>query len=73
MYSDGMPKSCPGCKHFDGGGYDSDTGWSQQAHCEAAAKLYDDGDCTEQVSLMLEAILFQLSDLNNCPMRQAKK
>lgn len=63
------PNSCPGCKHYDGGGYDSDTGYSQQPHCEAAGKLYDDGDCTEQVSLMFEVVLFKLSDLNNCPLR----
>lgn len=64
------PNSCPGCKHYDGGGYDSDTGYSQNSSCDAAYKLYEGGDCTEQVSLMFEAILFKLSDLNNCPLRK---
>lgn len=67
------PKSCPGCKHYDGGGYDSDTGYTQEPHCEASAKLFDDGDCTEQVSLLFEAVLFQLSELNNCPMRREER
>jgi hypothetical protein len=63
-------RSCTGCKHYDGAFYDSDTGYSQSDICNAAATLYEDGNCTEAVAMMFETILFQLSTLNNCPLRQ---
>jgi len=67
------PNSCPGCKYYDGGIYDTDTGYMQNPSCEKAYQLYERGECTETVSVMFEAILFQLSDLNNCPLRAVER
>lgn len=65
-------RSCYDCKFFESGSYDSDTGASEPTLCGASAQLFDQGDCTEQTALMFEAILFQLSALNNCPLRTEK-
>lgn len=61
---------CHGCKHFEAGLYDNDTGYSDRDSCEYVGKLYVDGECTEQVAIVLEGILFKLSELNNCPFYQ---
>jgi hypothetical protein len=60
------PKQCFGCKHFDTEG-DADVGWPERYICGLTAKLFDDGDLSEQASLVIEGILFALSDINNCP------
>lgn len=62
-------RSCHGCKHFDAGGYDSSNGYTSPTYCEAASELSVNGECTEAVAMMFQAVLFQLSALNNCPLR----
>jgi hypothetical protein len=65
-------RSCPGCQHYEGAFEDRDTGYNQRDYCGAAGNLHEKGECTEAVSLMFESILFQLSALNNCPLRAEK-
>lgn len=62
-------RSCHGCRHFDAGGYERETGYTAPPNCDAAGSLYENGECSEQVSIMFQTILFQLSALNNCPLQ----
>jgi hypothetical protein len=66
-------RSCHGCKHFDAGGYESENGYNAPTTCDAACALYDNGEASEAVSVMFQNILFQLSALNNCPLRAEQK
>jgi hypothetical protein len=66
-------RSCDGCKHFESGGYDRDTGYDEPTACAKAQMLAVNGECAQEVANMFEAILFQLSCLNNCPLREVAR
>ena len=59
------PRQCYNCQHYDDN-HDPDVGMNGPAHCDAVP---DDVDGTmEQIAVVLENVLFALSNINNCPM-----
>lgn len=62
------PKQCHNCQHYESN-YDPSVGMFGQPQCDAVP---GGDDATEQVAIVLENILFALSDINNCPMWKDK-
>lgn len=64
---------CPGCLNF----YRSTTeyGQVQPDECQRMSEVtnvMEDGNAAEQITIILEAMVFKLSELNNCPFYQSK-
>lgn len=65
------PKQCFGCEHYDDN-YDPEVGYYGQPSCGAVRIDGDYTDNEEQLAVVLERVLFALSDINNCPMWKDK-
>ena len=57
---------CHRCKHLTNES-DPSVGLNLPDSCDVAGALYLDGECSEQVSLLLEDMLMSLATMDRCP------
>lgn len=65
-------RNCHGCIYLEREG-DSSVGIPEYWACNKAYELHADGECSEQTSLVIEGMLFALSELRHCPFYTEKR